>query len=363
MTTPTPRPGILDIAPYVGGESELEGLARVIKLSSNEGALGPSPRAMEAHRRAAEEMHRYPDGGAEALRQAIAARHGLDAAHIVCGAGSDELIGLLVKAYVGPGDEVLYSAHGFLMYRLYTLGCGGVPVTAPEDNLTASVDNILARVSEKTRIVFLANPNNPTGTCLSADEVARLRAGLPDHVLLAIDAAYAEYVGRNDYSAGAELVARTDNTVMLRTFSKMYGLGGVRLGWAYAPEAVVDHLNRLRSPFNVSAPAQAAGIAAVEDVAFQDLCRAHNDMWLPWLTEKLRGLGLEVGDSHGNFVLATFPGSGPHTVEAADAFLKSRGLIARRVAGYGLPHSLRITVGADEENRLLVAALDEFMAA
>lgn len=363
MTTPTPRPGILDIAPYVGGESALEGLSRVIKLSSNEGALGPSPRAMEAYRAVAGDLHRYPDGGADALRRAIGARHGLDPAHIVCGAGSDELIGLLVRAYAGPGDEVLYSAHGFLMYRLYALGCGATPVTAPEENLTASVDNILAGVTEKTRIVFLANPNNPTGTCLPAEEVARLRAGLPDDVLLGIDAAYAEYVGRNDYTAGSELVERTDNTVMLRTFSKMYGLGGMRLGWAYAPAAVVDHLHRLRSPFNVSAPAQAAGIAAIEDIPFQDLCRAHNDMWLPWLTGKLRGLGLDLTDSHGNFVLATFPGGEGRTAEAADAFLKQRGLIVRRMAGYGLPESLRITIGTDEENRLLAEALAEFMGA
>ncbi|HSV28892.1 MAG TPA: histidinol-phosphate transaminase, partial [Candidatus Omnitrophota bacterium] len=235
MTAPTPRPGIMDIKPYVGGESDIKGVSRVIKLSSNEGALGPSPKAMDAFKAMAHDMHRYPDGGATQLRKALAARWGVDADRIVCGAGSDELLGILCRAYAGPGDEVLYSAHGFLMYGIAAKSCGATPVTAPEVDLTASVDNLLKAVTPRTRIVFLANPNNPTGTYLPADEVKRLRAGLRPDILLVIDAAYAEFVSKNDYTPGIELVDAGDNTVMCRTFSKIFALGGLRLGWAYCP--------------------------------------------------------------------------------------------------------------------------------
>lgn len=356
MSSLTPRPGILDIAPYQAGESKLKGLARVIKLSSNEGALGASPRAQDAYRNASAELHRYPDGGATRLRAAIAARHGLPAGNIVCGQGSDELIGLLCRAYAGPGDEVLYSAHGFLMYSIYTRSVGATPVAAPEVELTASVDNLLAAVTEKTRIVFLANPNNPTGTYLPATEVERLRRELRDDVLLVVDAAYAEYVTRNDYTDGKTLVDSHDNVVMTRTFSKLHGLGGARLGWCYAPDQVVDILNRLRSPFNVTSPALAAGEAAIDDIAFQDLSRQHNDVWLPWLTERLTGLGLSTTDSVGNFVLVKMPDA-----DAADTFLRERGIIVRRMDGYGLPDHLRITIGRDDENQALVEALTAFM--
>ena len=360
--SPTPRPGILSIEPYVGGKSALPGQAKPIKLSSNEGALGPSPRAIEAYRRAAENIHRYPDGSASELRVAIGKRFGLDPERIVCGAGSDEIIALLTKAYAGPGDEVLYSQYGFIMYPIAAHAAGATPVQAPEKDYRADVDALIARSNERTKICFIANPNNPTGTFLTAAELRRLRDGLPPHVLLVIDAAYAEYVSRNDYSAGVELVDASDNVVVTGTFSKIFALGGMRLGWAYCPPAVADVLNRVRGPFNVSAPAQAAGIAALEDLAFMDRSRAHNDVWLPWLTQQLTALGLKVVPSVGNFVLVEFPKTGPKTATAANAHLNARGIIPRALANYGLSDHLRITIGTEDEMRAVVAALAEFMA-
>jgi histidinol-phosphate aminotransferase len=353
----------MDINPYKGGESAIEGVARVVKLSSNEGALGPSPKAMEALKAMATEMHRYPDGGASDLRKAIGARFGLDPERIVCGAGSDELLGMLCRAFAGPGDEVLYSAHGFLMYAIAAKSCGATPVTAPEVALTAHVDNLLAAVTPKTKILFLANPNNPTGTYLPAQEVARLRAGLPAHVLLVIDAAYAEFVSRNDYTSGLELADQGDNTIVCRTFSKMYALGGLRLGWAYGPENIVGVLNRVRNPFNVSAAALVAGEAAIKDTAYADLCRGHNDYWLPWLSEKVAALGLDVVPSVGNFILVRFPKEPGKDAVAADAFLRSKGVIVRAMGAYGLGDSLRITIGTGEENQIVVDSLAEFLGA
>ncbi len=363
MTSPIPRPGILDISPYVGGQSKLTGVDRVIKLSSNEGALGASPKAMAAYRATAGDMHRYPDGHATALRGALAARHGLDVDRIVCGSGSDELLQLLVRGYVGPDDEVLYSRHGFLVYPIAAKASGATPVAADEVELTASVDHLLAAVTGRTRIVFIANPNNPTGTYLPAAEIKRLRDGLPDHVLLVIDSAYAEFVDRNDYGSGADLVEAGDNVVMTRTFSKIYGMGGLRLGWAYCPPAVADVLNRIRGPFNVSSAALAAGQAAVEDTAFVDLARRHNSYWREWFTEKLAGLGLEAVPSVANFVLVRFPEGAGRNAPAADAFLRSKGIIVRAMDSYGLPDSLRITIGRDDEMQAVIAALSEFRGA
>ncbi|HEV8680297.1 MAG TPA: histidinol-phosphate transaminase, partial [Stellaceae bacterium] len=324
MASPVPRPGILSVDPYVGGKSTLPGQTKPIKLSSNEGALGPSPRAIAAMQKAAETMHRYPDGGASDLRAAIAKRFGLNAARIVCGAGSDELIALLCRAYAGPGDEILYSQYGFVMYPIAAHGVGATPVAAPETNYRTDVDALLAKAGARTKICFVANPNNPTGTYITAAELKRLREELPAETLLVVDAAYAEYVSRNDYSNGVDLVEARDDVVMLRTFSKIFALGGMRLGWAYCPAAVADVLHRLRGPFNVAAATQAAGIAALEDLAFADQSRAHNDMWLPWFTQELQKLGLEVTPSVGNFVLAGFPTAGPHTAAAANAFLNAR---------------------------------------
>jgi histidinol-phosphate aminotransferase len=363
VTAPAPRPGIMDIRPYIGGESAIEGVDRVYKLSSNEGALGPSPKAIEALRAFAPEMHRYPDSAAAELRAAIAKRYSLDASRIVCGAGSDELLGMLCRSYSGPGDEVLYSAHGFLMYAIAAKACGATPVTAPEVDLTANVDNLLAAVTPRTKILFLANPNNPTGTYLPASEVARLRAGLRSDILLVIDAAYTEFVSRNDYSGGLELVEAGDNVVVCRTFSKMYALGGLRLGWAYCPEAVAGVLNRVRNPFNVGAPALAAGLAAFNDTAFADLCKSHNDYWLPWLSGKLADLGLTVVPSVGNFILVRFSATPGKDAVTADKFLRARGIIVRAMGGYGLGDCLRITIGTGEENQAVADALKEFVGA
>jgi histidinol-phosphate aminotransferase len=356
-----PRPGILEIEPYVGGKAEVAGIVRAIKLSANESPLGPSLRAIAALQAAAPEAHRYPDGGAERLRRAIGARFDLDPDRIVCGAGSDELIQLLMRAYAGPGDEVLYSAHGFLMYKLSALGIGATPVAAPERGLTADVDALLARLSSRTRMVFLANPNNPTGSYLDADELARLHAGLPEDVLLVIDAAYAEYVRRNDYTAGMDLVDRADNVVMTRTFSKLFGLAALRLGWLYAQPPVVDVLHRIRGPFNVGTPAQVAGVAALDDLEHQERARTHNDRWLPWLAQQLSGLGLEVHPTVANFVLVSFEDAGGRSAAAASAWLEQRGIIARAMTAYGLPDCLRLSVGLEDENRAAVAALKEFM--
>jgi histidinol-phosphate aminotransferase len=360
-TSPTPRPGILDIAPYVGGEATIAGIERPIRLASNESALGPSPKAIAAYRALAGEIHRYPEGSSEVLREAIGRRHGLDPARIVCGAGSDELIALLLRCYAGPGDEVLYSRHGFLMYPIGALSVGATPVAAPERELTADVDSLLAHVTPRTRLVFIANPNNPTGTYLSAGELARLHAGLPSSVVLAIDAAYAEFVNRNDYQAGAALVDHADNVVMLRTFSKIYALAGLRLGWGYFPPAIADVLNRVRGPFNVSTPALAAGVAAVGDTDAFARARAHNDRWQPWFSDRLAALGLPLTPSVGNFVLPRFPDEPGRDAQAAFAFLQSRGILTRQMGGYGLPQYLRITIGTGQEMEKVAAALGEFM--
>ena len=358
-----PRLGILDITPYVGGEAKALGFERPIRLASNESALGPSPKAVAAYRALAGEIHRYPEGNAEELREALGRRHGLDPLRIVCGAGSDELITLLLRCYAGPGDEVLYSRHGFLMYPINAMAVGATPVAAPEWDLTTDVDALLARVTDRTRILFIANPNNPTGTYLGAHELARLHAGLPPSVLLVIDAAYAEFVNRNDYEAGMALVSRADNVVMLRTFSKIYALAGLRLGWAYCPPAIADALNRVRSPFNVSSAAQAAGVAAVEDIEAFNRARAHNERWLPWFSEQLMLLGLQLTPSVANFVLARFPDELPRNADAAFAFLQSRGILTRKMGAYGLPEHLRITVGTGPEMERVAATLGEFMAA
>jgi histidinol-phosphate aminotransferase len=361
MTTPTPQPGLMDITPYKGGESEIEGRTDVRKLSANETPLGPSARAVKAAQEAAARAAHYPDGGATRLRQALGRHYGLDPDRLICGNGSDELIGLIVSAFAGEGDEVLFSRHGFLMYPIAAKANGATPVMAPETDLTASVDALLDAVTGRTRICFLANPNNPTGTFLPESEVARLRRGLRDDILLVIDAAYAEYVTRNDYDAGTALAGAHDNVAMLRTFSKIYGLAGLRIGWGYASDAVIGVLHRARGPFNVNLVAQAAAIAALEDTAHTDAARTHNDIWLPRLADGLRALGLDVPPSIGNFALARFPG-GEAQARAADAFLKARGIIVRPVAAYGLPDCLRITVGTEEDNLAVLDALKDFLA-
>jgi histidinol-phosphate aminotransferase len=358
---PAPRPGILDIAPYVPGTRTLPGAGTVVKLSSNETPLGPSPKAVEAYSAEASCLSRYPDGSAAPLREALAARYGLDAARIVCGAGSDELLNLLACAYLGPGDEAIYTEHGFLVYRIAIQARGATPVVAAETDLTANVDAILARVTEKTRMVFIANPNNPTGTYVPFDEIKRLHAGLPEHVILVLDAAYAEYVRANDYEAGIELVATSPNAVMTRTFSKIYGLAALRLGWAYCPAPIADALNRIRGPFNVTGPSIAVGVAALNDVAHMEVAVAHNTHWRIVMTEALSGIGLRVTPSVANFLLVHFPDAPGKSARDADKFLHARRIVLRRVEEYGFPNALRMTIGTKEENMAVLDALTEFM--
>ncbi|HSI40487.1 MAG TPA: histidinol-phosphate transaminase [Xanthobacteraceae bacterium] len=357
---PQPRPGVWAVEAYVPGRAHAGGGGRVFKLSANENPLGPSPKALEAFR-AETALDLYPDGAATALRAAIGNAFGLDPARLVCGTGSDELINVLAHAYAGPGDEVLYSQHGFLLYKVAALAAGATPVVAPEQDYRSDVDALLAAVNERTRIVFLANPNNPTGTYLPFDEVRRLHRGLPGRVLLVLDAAYAEYVRRNDYESGIELVATSPNVVMLRTFSKIFGLAALRVGWMYGPAEVVDAVNRIRGVFNVNAPALAAATAAIGDVAHLEASIAHNGAWLARLSEALERIGLGVVPSVGNFLLVLFPDQPGRTATDADAFLSARGLILRRMDAYGLPRALRLSVGTEEANLLVIEALTEFM--
>ena len=361
---PQPRPEIMQIAPYVGGESKLSGANRTVKLSSNEGAFGAPPGAQAAYAEAAGRLHRYPDGSSARLRQAIGQAFGLNPDQIVCGAGSDDLLYQLCLSYGGPGTEIIMSRHGFSIYEIAAQYAGSTVRKAPERDLTADVDALLAQVTAATRILFLANPNNPTGSLLPDREVRRLRAGLPPDVLLVLDAAYAEYVDDPEYDPGVGLVDADmkggGNTVMTRTFSKIFGLGGARLGWCYAPPAIADVLNRVRGPFNVSVPAQEAGIAALAEPGWLEQGRAHNTRWRAWLKERLQAAGLRVWPSHANFLLVDL--DTPARADAADAYLRGQGIIVRRVGGYGLPHCLRVTIGTAEECALAADALAEFMA-
>jgi len=358
---PQPRPSVLAIDAYVPGKSAAAGGGKVHKLSSNETPLGPSPKAVEAFKAAAGDLSLYPEGSSRVLREAIGRRYGLDPAQILCGNGSDELLHMLAQVYLGPGDEGLYSQFGFLEYPIVIRAAGATPVVAPERDFVADVDALLARVTDRTKLVYLANPNNPTGTYLPFNEVKRLHAGLPAHVLLVLDAAYAEYVARNDYAAGIELVATSNNVVMTRTFSKIHGLANLRIGWAYAPAGVIDALNRVRAPFNLNGPAIAAGAAAIADTAHVDAAAAHNARWMDWLTKELAALGVTATPSVGNFLLLHFM-EGPKNAAAADAFLSARGFILRAVGAYGLPNCLRLTIGSDEANRGVVDALRSFIA-
>jgi histidinol-phosphate aminotransferase len=358
---PQPRPGILDIAPYVGGEARISGLERPARLASNENPYGASPAAVAAYHAAGAELHRYPDGSAAALRTALASAHGLEAERVVCGAGSDELLTLLVRGYAGPGDEVLVSRHGFLVYPIAAKSAGATPVEAPERGLKVDVDALLAAVTGRTRLVLIANPSNPTGSYLTPAEVERLHAGLAEQVLLVIDAAYAEYVTEPDYDAGADLAHRHGNVVMTRTFSKIHGLASLRLGWAYGPPAVIDVLNRLRGPFNVPGPTQAAGIAALGDRRFVETCRSQNARWRGWLAEAVREIGLRAHPSVCNFLLIEFPQEPGRDAAAALGYLKSRGILVRGMAAYKLFHCLRITIGTEAETRAAAAALADFM--
>lgn len=359
MTRIAPQPGIADIALYEGGQSHLEGRANVLKLSSNENPLGPPEAAREAVVRSARDLHRYPNTDHAALRQAIGEVWGLDPARIVCGVGSDEIIHFLCQAYAGPGDQVIHTEHGFAMYRISALAAGATPVEVPERERTTDVDAILAACTRRTKLVFLANPNNPTGTMIGEQEVRRLAEGLPAQAILVLDGAYAEYV--EGYDAGAALVEERDNVVMTRTFSKIYGLGGMRVGWGYGPQEIVDNLNRVRGPFNLSTPALLAAEAAVRDRAWVQKCRSENARLREWLARRLAEVGVPSDVATANFVLARFADAAEAL--ACDEHLRTEGIIVRRVAGYKLPHCLRITVGDEASCRRVAHAIAQFKAA
>ncbi len=359
LKRPAPKAGILDIEAYVPGKSSAKG-SKIYKLSSNESPIGASPKAVEAFAKASEKLALYPDGSSTALREAIAQRYGLSADRIICGAGSDEILQLLAHAYLGPGDEAVYSQYGFMVYPIVIQTNGATSVVAKETHFITDVDAMIAAVTPKTKMVFVANPNNPTGTYISYSELRRLHAALPSDVLLIVDAAYAEFVTANDYESGIALVSEFENVVMTRTFSKIHGLAALRLGWAYGPAHVMDVLNRIRGPFNVSLPAIAAGVASIQDASFMDQALAHNTKWLGWLSDEILKLGLRITPSVGNFVLVHF--TADKTAAMADAYLQEHGIVIRRMDGYGLPNALRMSVGTDEANHALTKALQGFMA-
>ena len=358
-TRPRPHPGVLAVDLYVPGKSKAVGFVGTVhKLSSNETPLGPSPAAVAAFAGATGALAAYPDGNATPLREAIGAVHGLDPARIVCGAGSDELLSLLANIYCEPGTEGILTEHGFLICRVAVLAADAVPVTVPDKDLTVDVDAILAAVTPRTRIVYVANPNNPTGTYLPAAALERLADGLPPHVLLVLDEAYAEYATAPDFHSGFALAGTRENVVVTRTFSKVYGLASLRLGWCYAPAAICDALNRVRGPFNVNDPALRAGIAAVEDVAHTRAAVAHNARWRRILTDAIRARGFPVTESAANFVLIHLGDEAE--ARAADAFLTTRGLILRMVGAYKLPACLRLSVGSEAANQLVIDAFAAF---
>lgn len=351
-----PQPGILDITLYEGGSGHVAGQTNAVKLSSNENPFGPSERAKEAYQRALHSLHRYPSTDHAGLRRAIGEVHGLDPARIICGVGSDEIITFLCQAYAGPRDEVIRTEHGFLMYDISARAVGATPIAVPERERVTDVDAILAACGRRTKLVFIANPNNPTGTMISEAEVARLADGLPKQAILVLDGAYAEYVP--DFDAGAALVEARQNVVMTRTFSKIYGLGGLRIGWGYGPKPIIDVLNRIRGPFNLSTAQLEAAEAAVRDQDHVAKCRTENARMRRWLAEALAGVGVPSDTSMANFILARFADQAE--AEACDEFLKSQGLIVRRVAGYGLPHCLRITIGDEAACRRVAHAVAQF---
>jgi histidinol-phosphate aminotransferase len=356
---PVPQPGINRIAPYVPGRSDTPAGVKLVKLSANESPLGPSPKAIEAYRAMADKMHIYPEGSSRELRTALGEVHGIAPERIVCGFGSDDILHLLAQVYLGEGDEAVMSQYGFNVYPIITRGASAEIVMAPETDYRADVDKLLAAVTERTRVVFLANPNNPTGTYLPRAEVERLHAGLRPDVLFVLDSAYAEYVTATDYSVGIDLVDRAQNVVMVRTFSKM-GIAGERVGWMYGPDHIVDAINRIRGPFNVSLSGQAAAAAAARDVAFTAKLREHNARWREWITGALDGNAIRVTASQGNFVLALF--EDVVTAKAAFAALRDKGLLVREMHGYGIPEGLRISIGLEDDMRAVVEVLKAFGA-
>jgi len=359
---PVPKPGILAIHAYVPGKTTAEGVENPIKLSANENILGASPKAREAYAAAADQLHMYPDSRTTILREAIVSTYRLEPERLIFGCGSDEVFQLLNQAFLEPGDNIVQGEFGFAAYAIGAHACQAQIKLAREPGYRVDVDEILKVVDERTRLVFLANPGNPTGTWIAFSEIERLHAALPPSVVLVLDGAYGEFALDARFSDGLDFARSTENIVVTHTFSKLYGLAALRLGWGYAPQAIAEAVDRIRLPFNTSIPAQQAGVAALADKDFQDRSIAHVEQWRPWLTQQLGGLGLEiVGPSAANFLLIGFHGRPDKTAADADAFLSARGLLTRRVLNYGLPDHLRITIGLDSHNRAVVDALAAFL--
>ena len=357
---PAPKPGILDIAPYVGGKGSLAGVAEPMKLSSNENALGAGAKAREAFASVLEKIHVYPDGRADKLRAAVASKHNLEEDRLIFGNGSDEIFALLNQTYLSAGDNIVTGQYGFLAYRISALGCEAEVKLAPEPGYKAEVDALLEQVDERTKIVYVSNPSNPTGSWNSAEEIRRLHAALPSHIILVVDEAYAEFVVEPEWESAFELARTANNIVVTRTFSKIHGLGGLRIGFGYCPADVMAAMDRIRLPFNVSVPGIAAAVAAVNDDEHQKASRDLVLEWRPRLTQVIKGFGFEVLPSAGNFILVLFKDA--EQAHAANECLNSKGIIVRNVGGYGLPQGLRITIGTADQNRAVADALSEFAA-
>ena len=358
---PLPKPGILQISPYVPGKAAVEGVAHPLKLSANENILGSSPAAREAFVSAIDELHLYPDGRCNALREAISARYGLEPENLLFGCGSDEIFQLIGQTFIQPGDNAVQGEHGFGAFAIATRAAGGEVRMAREIDLRIDVDEVLDCVDERTRIVWIANPANPTGTVVGGSEIRRLHAALPADVVLVLDGAYAEFQTGAATTEDFDLARHERNVVVTRTFSKIYGLAALRVGWGYLPLEMTQAVDRIRLPFNVSIPAQLAAVAALGDDDFRQRSIDLVEIWRPWLTQQLGGLGLDVAPSAANFVLVGFPKTPGRTAVEAEAFLASRGYLVRAVGNYGLPDHLRITIGLEEHNRAVVELLADFM--
>lgn len=348
----------MGISPYVPGKAATDDGRKLIKLSANESPLGTSPAARAAFDAATVDLATYPDPGAAILRNAIAAQYGLDPARVIYGTGSDELLHLAASAFAGPGDEILYVRYGFSVYDIAARRVGATPVIAPDADYATDVDALLALVTDKTRVVFLANPNNPTGTMTPREEIARLHAGLRPDILFVLDQAYAEYLEADEDDGGLALAADAPNVFVTRTFSKIFGLAAERIGWGYASADVIDALHRIRAPFNVTTAGQAAAAAAIRDTDWVEMSRAHNSTWRSWLTEQVEALGnhgLRVVPSKANFLLILFEGK--LTAQAAMEGMMAQGYATRWLPGQGLPNALRITIGTEEQTRAVATML------
>lgn len=361
---PQPKPGIREIRPYQPGKAKAEGVANPVKLSANENPLGSSPKAQAAFLDAAAKLHVYPDPRASIVRAAVAEHFDLEPERLIFGCGSDEIFQLLNQTFLEPGDNMVQGEYGFSAFAIGARACQAEVRFAPEPGYRIDVDELLKQVDERTRLVFLANPGNPTGTWIPFSEVERLHRELPPSVVLVLDGAYGEFALDARFDDGLDLARRASNVVVTHTFSKLHGLAGLRVGWGYGPVEIIAAMDRIRLPFNINVPAQSAAVAALADAEFQQRSIALMETWRPWLTQQLGGLGLEVvGPSAANFVLVGFPTTPGKTAAEADAFLSSKGLLVRAVGLYGLPDHLRITIGLEENNRAIVDALAEFMDA